>query len=133
MSFGGGFSHPGQDLPYSIHKRVQIGKDDFHDDGPVDTVVIMHKAVPQAGHHVPRLVRVGGFELAAQLVNLLPDVVQRGSDSPLGKLVLQQKLRCDAALLHLAGQVLPGGNDLFQTLFVRLFHAMRTPSCITVL
>ena len=88
----------------------------------------MHQPVTQPGDHIPGLLRIRGLELRTELVDLFPDVIERGRDGPLGKFVLEQKLRRDAAFVHLKFQTFPCGNDFFQAFLVRFLHAILTPS-----
>ena len=49
------------DLFYRLYKWVHVMEDHFYNDRPVRPFIIMHKAVPQARNHVPRLVWVNIF------------------------------------------------------------------------
>ena len=73
----------------------------FHNDGPVDPLVIVDQTVPQTGDHIPRDIGMAILEIGADLIHLLADVVQRRRNSPLRKFILQQQLRRDPAFCDL--------------------------------
>ena len=46
-----------------LHKRIHILKDDFGNQRPVDTVIIVYQTVAKAGNHAPRYIGVCLFEI----------------------------------------------------------------------
>ena len=72
---------------------------------------------------------MGFLERVGQIVGMLPDVVQRCSDSPAERLLCKHIFFRDVIGLQIIQQFFRGGGDALNALHIRVSHAaIGTPS-----
>ena len=54
-----------QNFFQGLHKRIHVLIDNFHNDRPIDSIIIMYQPVAQTRHHIPRLFRIGLLKFGA--------------------------------------------------------------------
>ena len=94
-------SRCGSESPDLLQKLRQHIKDDGADHDPVGILIVVHQPVPKSGNLDLRDLCVIFLELIGQIVNVLPNVIQRCCDRPLNRFLIADFLWSNLFSLHI--------------------------------